>query len=194
MEASLESRISEKQPLAEVSAWLDGLGARERIEAVTSLSAKAIRTLYAMIPGHPVDPSHFVPRDTPAGMEVVHHGVNSLHLFRRFEKVFVRNGTGDENGGVIGYNRTNGFVETVVGPGYFQLREDERATVIDYRKVPSRVPLTWPHIRNNADRLSRFVYHQTEDVMKRVSDHVSIGEVTKQGKSLQTHFILCREK
>ena len=43
------------------------------------------------------------------------------------------------------------------------------------------------------ERLSRFVYYQTQDLMRGVSEHVSIGRASRNGEEMSAWFILCRE-
>ena len=68
--------------------------------------------------------------------------------------------------------------------------------VIDYYDVPPKGaprPESWPKVRPNHARLSRFVYHRTRDYMRGVSKHVSIGRAMKDGKVMDNWFVLCRE-
>ena len=54
------------------------------------------------------------------------------------------------------------------------------------------VPDTWPRVIGNDRGLQRFVYHQTRDFMRRVSQHVSIGAAFKRERPLDHYFVLCR--
>src|SRR5690606_17569689 len=117
--------------------------------------------------------------------EVVHEGRNSLPAFTRFAKVFVRpDGPEEGSSQLWGYNRNPALIETAVGPGYFVTLPYSvpGEVVIDYRKLPPRKPAHWPAILSNKSRLSIVVYNGMEDVMRRVSQHVSIGRATKGGK------------
>ena len=51
----------------------------------------------------------------------------------------------------------------------------------------------WPTVVPNDWRLSRFVYNQTRDFMRRVSNHVSIGAAFKGERPLDHYFTLCRQ-
>ena len=42
-------------------------------------------------------------------------------------------------------------------------------------------------------RLARFIYHRTRDFMRGVSEHVTIGRATREGKPMDNWFVLCRE-
>ena len=64
--------------------------------------------------------------------------------------------------------------------------------LIDYLQVPPDKPSHWPKILSNSKRLSRFVYNGTQDVLRGVSEHVTIGRATRGGKDLPNFFVLCR--
>ena len=88
-----------------------------------------------------------------------------------------------------------------IGPGFFVGKktagnaawEERGKVVIDYFEVPdSPVVEGWPKVVPNSKGLQVFVYHKTRDFMRRVSNHVSIGEAYKKEKSMGVNFILCR--
>ena len=126
--------------------------------------------------------------------EVVHLGKNSLPAFNRFAKVLVR-AEPTKQTELWGYNRTGGFIETVVGPGYFVAYPHEvpGEVLVDYLRLPSDRPDHWPRILSNSARLSRFVYGGTQDILRGVSRHVTIGRATKGGKPMSAWFVLCRQ-
>jgi hypothetical protein len=64
--------------------------------------------------------------------------------------------------------------------------------VIDYCEVPARKPAEWPPVLPNSARLSRFIYYRTRDYMRGVSQHVTIGRATRDGKPMDNWFVLCR--
>lgn len=181
--------------LREVAAYLDGLESNERVAEVRTLRRNDQARLFEVASGRePITLAHFVGEDHEPMQEVVHHGKNSLPFFNRFAKVFVRPAKG-QPGELWGYNRAGPFIETVVGPGYFVARpaETEGEVLVDYSRVPPRSPGHWPPILPNSARLSRFVYHRTEDVLRGVSRHVAIGRAIKAGKPMSAWFVLCRE-
>ena len=47
--------------------------------------------------------------------------------------------------------------------------------------------------RRESARLSRFVYYRTQDVLRGVSRHVTVGRATKGGKPMSAWFVLCRD-
>jgi hypothetical protein len=48
-------------------------------------------------------------------------------------------------------------------------------------------------VKRNDQGLSRFVYANMVDYLRRVSSHVVIGRAYKGGKEMPNYFILCRE-
>ncbi len=183
--------------LARVAAHLDALDHGARVAEVTSLGKREQARLFAAADGfRPLALDHFVPEGHAPMREVVHHGRNSLPVFTRFAKVFTRPDDPRAAGEVVwGYNRTSGLLQTTVGPGYFVAYPyaKEGEVLIDYLRTPPRKPDGWPEILPNSARLSRVVYYRTQDVMRGVSEHVSIGRATRDGKEMPNYFVLCRE-
>ena len=125
---------------------------------------------------------------------VAHEGRNSLLLFTHFAKVFYRP---DDSAAAAkelwGFNRNGPLVTTTVGPGYYVAYPHGRHEVlVDYTRLPSKKPEGWPAILRNEQRLSRLVYNGTQDVLRGVSKHVSIGRAMRKGKNLDNWFVLCR--
>jgi hypothetical protein len=178
---------------ATVAGALDGLGDPERIDAVAHLRRKELAALYEAAGSNPpLRLSDFVPASAPVRTEVIHEGKNSLPLFTRFQKRFCRATNPDE---LWGYNEQ--VNRPFTGPGYFVAHHDERGQLlIDYRVIPEArpedLPPGWPHIIPNSARLSRFIYYRTVDVMRRVSDRVTIGRAQRDGKPMDNWFALVR--
>src|SRR5512147_1854070 len=76
----------------EVAAFLDGLSATDRMNAVRSCGGPKIqRRLYELAAGAPpVTVDQLVPPDHPPLREVIYHGKNSLPAFTLFQKRFCR--------------------------------------------------------------------------------------------------------
>ena len=83
----------------------------------------------------------------------------------------------------------------ITGPGYFIATEDTQRgeVVIDYRRVPDCHPSDWPAIRGNERGLARLVYGFMIDTLRRVSEHVTIGSASRDGKDTGNWFVLCRQ-
>jgi hypothetical protein len=173
---------------------LDGLDPQARLTEAMSLRGSHQKRLFDAAAGfRTVTLDHFVSPSREPMSEVVHRGRNTLPMFSHFAKVFARpdDGTPDQ---LWGYNRNPGFIETTVGPGYFVAHphDVQGEVLIDYVMQPPRHPDGWPEIIPNSARISRFVYYQTQDVMRGVSSHVTIGRATKKGKNMSAWFVLCR--
>ena len=180
--------------MAVIEAHLDALGPAERLTEVRSLRREEQSVLFDAARGHrPISLDDVVPRDREPMQEVVHHGKNSLPAFNHFAKVFVRPESGALE--LWGYNRTGGFLETIVGPGYFVAYPHtvEGEVLVDYLRLPPRRPETWPNILPNSARLSIVVYNGTQDILRGVSAHVTIGRAMKGGRPMSAWFALCRD-
>jgi hypothetical protein len=192
--------------IAAIGAYLDGLDAESRWRDVKQLDRDRQRTLYEKAAhARPIDFAHFV-GDAPPRHEVIHDGVNTLPLprsWKRFQKRFCRpdgSGNGHGESRLFGYNE--GPSRNVIGPGFFvALPTADRpqwsargGVVVDYYQIPdSAVADGWPRVVANDWRLQRFVYNETRDFMRRVSQHVSIGAAFKREKPLDHYFVLCRK-
>jgi hypothetical protein len=91
-----------------------------------------------------------------------------------------------------GYNEQT--FKSFTGPGYFVAYNiDEGEVNIDYTRVPPRGAEGWPAVLPNSARLSRFIYNGTQDRMRGVSAHVTIGRASRAGKDMDNWFVLVRE-
>lgn len=193
MSENLRSMLSgDTLDVQAVAQYLDAMDSSSRLAQVAFLGRAHQARLFEAAAGHmTIGVDYLVP---PGGMpmhEVVHNGKNSLPLFTRFAKVFcVADSSSNE---AWGYNRNSAFLETVVGPGYFVAYAQGTEVLIDYTRLPPQKPENWPPILPNHARISRFVYNETQDLLRGVSQHVSIGRASKGGKAMDAWFVLCRE-
>lgn len=176
--------------LPALSAYLDGLDGRLRIAESRSLSRLEQARLFEAARGFSrLTLEHFVPSGAPPLEPVVHHGRNSLPVFRYFEKRFCR--PDDRGDALWGYNEQ--VWKALTGPGYFVARAaNDLEVLIDYGEIPPRKPAAWPPILPNSARLSRFIYQGTRDLVRGVSAHVSIGRASRSGRPMDNWFVLCR--
>jgi hypothetical protein len=177
--------------MASLADYLDHLDAASRVREVRSLRRPEMAKLYEAAAGaRPISLSHFVPARTPPLRGVAHFGRNSLAILHDFEKRFCLPGTGSNE--IWGYNEH--VIRGFIGPGYFVTQQTSQYEVtIDYARLPPSKPPKWPSIKPNSTRLGRFVYYGTRDVVRAVSEHVSIGRDTRDGQPLDIWFALCRE-
>lgn len=192
--ASLVALLAKPKPdLKAIERLLDSLEPKTRLAEVTALDGRNQKRLYEAAAGHrSINIDSLVPADREPLLEVVHEGRNSLPAFTRFAKVMCRPSQGDEPV-LWGYNRNPKHIEVTVGPGYFVAYDHgDGEVLIDYLQVPPAKPDHWPKILKNSQRLSRFVYNGTQDVLRGVSEHVTIGRATRDGKDMPNFFVLCR--
>lgn len=199
---NVSSLIDAKATQEEIATYLDGLSHARRMGEVLSLSKKRQKALFAIAgEGPAIDIHHFVPAYVGPRKQVIHYGKNTIPVprpFQLFEKRFALPEEGPDR--LFGYNE--GLTRPLIGPGYFVAeetshREDWVARgqiVVDYFQVPNQpVPEGWPKVIQNNQGLQRFVFHQTRDFMRKVSEHVSVGSAFRDGKEMGFWFVLCRQ-
>jgi hypothetical protein len=181
----------------ELARVLDEVAEPMRIKSLAELGRRELALLFdAAADNEPLTLDHFVPPGIGPMIEVIHEGKNSLGLFTRFQKRFCRPNRATPAPELWGYNEQS--MRPFTGPGYFVAHEPKEKhaiagnVIIDYRQLPADKPEGWPPIMPNSARLSRFIYNGTVDVMRRVSDHVSIGRAMKDNKPMDAWFVLVR--
>lgn len=197
---SLSQKLADpKMTIGELAAWLDAMSHDVRMEAMSHTTPAEQKRLWELAgTGPAITAEHFVPAGVPPLTTVVHHGRNTLPVFRSFKKPMCRPEDGSNR--FFGYNDspTGWFL----GPGCFvnvptagnPEWEARGAWVVDYFQVPDGpVPAGWPKVVPNHVGLQVLVYHKTRDFMRRVSGHVSIGAAYKVEKPLGAYFTLVRE-
>ena len=163
---------------------LNGATNVERVQWLRSLNKSQQAALYAMAEGTilPLEEIH-----VDEGVVQIHYGKNSLPMFTNFEKrIALHEGT------VQGYNHQG--LKWLVGPGHFRVvpNEVEGELLFDYLWTPETVPEGFPPARSNRGGVSTLVYGHLQDVVRKVSDHVSIGRAVMKGKVTNNYFGLCR--
>jgi len=94
-----------------------------------------------------------------------------------------------------GYNETS--IRNLIGAGYYVLHDTSDAPLggaaFDYTRLPAKGLPAWPEVRTNNAGLSRFIYANMLDYMRRVSSDVFIGSAVRNGKEMNSYFIVVRE-
>lgn len=184
--------------LDHVCKFLDELHHEGRVAACRSLSGKEQARLFDAAAGfRKITVDDIVPPSVAPLVPVPHWGHNSMPAFKTFQKVFCRPDivTAREAGELWGYNRTAfGLLGTVVGPGYYTAYDIPGGEVlVDYTAVPPHGAPGWPNVLPNSARLSHFVYKETQDTLRGISKHVTIGRAAKAGGDWMSNwFVLCR--
>jgi hypothetical protein len=188
---------SDRVDIGGLARHLDELPDPLRARAACGLSARQQARLFdAALALVPLSLDFFVPARVGPLAQVIHTGRNSLPFFTRFEKRFCRPDA--QARALFGYNENPSSIRHVTGPGYFVCYEVSGSEVlIDYKQVPptdSPRPEGWPAIFPNSAGGSRFIYSGTQDTMRGVSRHVSIGRAARAGKWMDNWFVLCRRE
>jgi hypothetical protein len=179
-----------------ISALLDALADAQRVAAVRSLRGSDQRRLWRAVDGYrPLQLSDLVPASVPALIAVRHYGRNSLPAFTLFEKRFYRPAGADPAAPreLCGANFQQ--MSPITGPGYFvAVPHPNRPEIcVEYGRLPEHAPHGWPAIRSNERGLSRFVYGFLVDTLRYVSEHVTVGSVSRHGRDMDSFFVLCRQ-
>jgi hypothetical protein len=188
----LEEKTIDLTRLAKV---LDELGHPARVWATRQWTRAIQARIYEAAKGfRKITLDDFVPPGTPELIEVRHHGMNTLPLHNHFEKRFCKPKDPEIKDQLFGYNfqSLSGFT----GPGYFvtHLASDEGEVDIDYTMIPKEKVASWPPIIPNEAKLGRFVYAGMIDVMRGISNHVSIGRAKKKNGWMDAWFVLVRQE
>lgn len=194
---TLSQMLAGKQPdIAAIDTYLNGLPTLTRRAEVLALTGREQATLFAIAERHRrVTTESMVPATTPPLTGVAHHGKNSLPVFTGFAKVMCRPSPSLNVGDKLwGYNKNPFFVHHVVGPGFYvAYPHNDFEYLVDYTMLPQERAADWPEIVPNTYRGSRFVFYGMQDVLRGVSEHVTIGRAMKAGKWLPNWFVLCRD-
>lgn len=178
--------------LPALAARLDAMTHDERLAETRSWSGSRQRHLFDALDGFRALTLHdFAPPGLAPRAEIRHHGRNSqLPGFQHFEKRCCR--PSPEADELWGYNVF--WLSGLLGPGYFVMRQHSPTeTVVDYTRVPPEAPEGWPPVVPNAWRLGRFVYDGTQDVMRGLSAHVTVGRAVIGGRMSRHTFVLVRQ-
>jgi hypothetical protein len=178
----------------ELASHLDQLAGPARLAQALALRTRAQASLFELVAGAGVVDLDALTQGAAPLTGVPWEGVNTLYAFRRFAKVFYRPADAvTAKGERWGYNRTSALVTTTVGPGYYVAVPHGPAEVlVDYTRTPGATPADGPTPRSNGARLSRLVYFNTRDVLRRVSRDVLIGRAMRGERWLDNWFVLVR--
>jgi len=178
--------------LEAVTAHLNELDADQRVKEVREVPGSQQKRLFAAAQGwRALSFEYYVPRAKPEREFVRHLGKNSLPVFSHFEKRFAR--PDNESSVLWGFN--HGPTMALIGPGHFVMREGPGAGElhVDYYSIPTERLNGAPPLKANDKGISNLVYGNMIDVLRGVSEHVSIGRAIKHGKETPNYFLLCRE-
>ncbi len=185
--------LEPKLDLNAIASVLDGLGHEGRCHTIRTWSKAQMEAIFEAAKGfHPIDLDFLVPSGVEPLVEIIHDGQNTLPMFSRFQKRFVK--TEGESFPITGYNHQS--MQGFTGPGYFGVTQGEGdhegELVIDDRQIPTKKPDAWPAIRDNEGGIAGIVNGGMVDYLRAISSHVSIGVAFKDGKPRHQWFAMVR--
>jgi len=174
---------TEVQDISALATALDAATHDERVAWCRSLNGKQIYKLYDLAKeGGPLKTDDLVGKD---GEVIIHKGKNGVPVFTYFEKRFVR--LGDE---VAGYNDGHEtapigapIYRMITGPGHYICYDspDVPGEVwVDYRTIPQKQCPEFPPLIDNDSGLRALIFGNMVDIIRRVSEHVVVGDATKK--------------
>lgn len=173
--------------LVRLQEHLGSLSGEDRVRQATDLDRGQQALLWRLAEGGgPLTESDIVPTDAAPLAPVPFYGQNNQPIYRSFQKVFYRSTSGE----VAGYNVSD--AAWFAGPGYYLLRSGPTGLYVDYTAVPEDKPDGWPSIRRNEEGLSRFVYGNMQDFLRRVYGLILIGRAYRKGRETSNYFVLAR--
>lgn len=189
--ASLQELLRTRASAKDIERHLDALSPAARLQEVLAVTGKGVKHLYEAVADAPsVTLEEIVPANAGSST-VIFEGRNSLPLFSRFQKRFARLGDGT----IVGYNHQSMSIFT--GPGYFVIKapdgqgEHGKEVLFDYTVSPPSEPSGWPAFRaNDRGLLSRAVYMNLKDYVRRVARGVVVGKAYKLGVDQKAYFSL----
>lgn len=171
--------------LQELGRALDTASAADRITAITAMSRDQQKRLWLAASNHPSPNGELIAPGAPDATQRF-AGRNSLLLFSRFEKRFFRS-----EGRVFGMNQHP--LMPLIGPGYFGVAARSMGgLVFGYRQLPATPPEHWPAVRSNERGPARAVYGGLVDEVVWVSSDVLVGAAFRDGRPLDSYFVLAR--
>ncbi len=185
--------LEPKIQLERLTEVLDGLGHDGRLHTVRTWSKAQQAALFEAARGYrPLDLDFLVPDGVPPLTPVIHDGQNTLPLFSRFQKRFVK--LEGEPFPIGGYNHQS--MQAFTGPGYFGVTrgegEHEGELVFDYGLIQTQKPEGWPEIRRNEGGLAGIINGGMIDYLRGISTHVAVGVAYKDGQHRNQWFVVVR--
>jgi hypothetical protein len=172
-----------------IASALDTVTHEQRVAWIRGLGRGQLIKLFDLAMGRPITSVEMV-RDP--GSFVIHEGKNALPVFCFFQKRFARL----EDGSQVGYNHNGSLVTAFCGPGHFSFYDAPDGTPevwIDYIRVPEKTHPSFPPLAPNDRGIGpRVVYGGMIDKLRRVSEHVTIGDAYVGDKSKGVPFALVR--
>jgi len=186
----LRAMLQGEATAADIARHLDALDPAERLAQVLAVKGKWVKALYERMADAPVVTLEELVPGATAGTTLIYEGRNSLAMFTRFQKRFLRL----PSGVIVGYNHQS--MQWITGPGYFVLQGPDgqppvpNEPYVDYITEPPEIPEGWPAYKPNNRGLSKSVYGNMHDYLRRVATGVVVGKAYRAGEDIDAHFSL----
>ena len=176
------SKPSQVQAISELSGPLNASTHAERVAWCRSLNGKELYRLFELAKdGGPLKSADLVGK---LGEVIIHKGKNGVPVFTYFEKRFVQ-----LDGEIGGYNDGHetapfgaSIYRMITGPGHYSCYDspDVPGEVwVDYRTIPKTQCPDFPTLIDNDSGLRALIFGNMVDIVRRVSEHVAVGDATK---------------
>jgi hypothetical protein len=175
---------------ADITHHLDALDAHERLRQMLAVKGKWLKALYERMEAGPTFTLEELAPPDSVGKTLIYEGRNSLALFTRFQKRFLRT----QSGVIVGYNHQ--LMQWLTGPGYFVVQAPDgkppvpNEPYVDYITEPPEIPQGWPTYKPNSRGLSKLVYGGMHDYLRRVATNVAVGRAFLGDKDRNAYFSL----
>ena len=170
---------------AELASALDAASETDRVAAIQAMTRDQQKRLWSVTSASPHPDGELIDAAARDGIQRF-AGRNTLGVFSRFEKRFFR-----AEGGIFGMNQH--ALMPLIGPGYFGVQaRPSGGLLFGYRQLPAVAPAGWPTVRSNDRGLARSVYGALVDEVVWVSRDVLIGAAFRDGRPLDSYFVLAR--
>ncbi len=179
--------LPEATDIHTLSTALDGATQEQRLAWHGRLPGNQLAVLYDLAEGQKLSVEEMHGAD---GEAIIHQGMNSMALFRSFQKRMALH-----EGQLKGFNHQPWA--WLVGDGTFIVvpSPDVPGELhFDYTRLPDSGYPDFPPIKDNTAGLSRFVYGNMIDIVRRVSQHITIGKAYRNGEPAGQYFVLCRRE
>ena len=201
MGTTLRALLETQEPrLRAVAELLETLSAADQKTHLLQLNQARMEELWALAAeAEALEVRDLFPERPLENTTYIWNGVNSLPLFRCFQKRFYYSAdyAKAEDRGLLAPGFNEQTFRWFTGPGCFTARAasetDPGPMVFDYTLTPTIQPADWPKVKAADRGISRFVYGGMHDYMRRLTADTMVGKAWVRGRETPNLFVLCRD-